>query len=145
MPLLFSDQCVHFERRPDFYNGQLAFTFFDAAAGVSLRVICDEVLGGWNGKAEGYYYRVGYCPAAIEGDFIKATTLFFLAISPTPEYGLIDWGLPLEEKGRLRRTGRKLDMQRFRDTEDFPRSSGSTTTVFRKVITFGKGRSRPPL
>jgi hypothetical protein len=88
----FFGRCVYFERC-DLYGGQLGFTFFER---------CDnplfwqykyvlKVMGQENVRQAGgtCYYRVGYCPAVIDGDFIKAKTLLFPGYSGTPEYGLI--------------------------------------------------------
>jgi hypothetical protein len=114
------DQCVHFERA-DLHNGQLAFTFFAWSAwGFHSGKYVIEMLGGWNGKTSGYYYRVGYCPAVIEGNFAKATKLLFAGHQHTPEYGLIGRSaLPREEKERLRQDTRNLDMQHIQNTGDF--------------------------
>ena len=35
------------------------------------------------------YYRIGYCPAIIEGEFIKAKTLLYPGFASTPEYAAI--------------------------------------------------------
>lgn len=40
-------------------------------------------------RRDNYYFRVGYCPAVIEGDFIKAMTLLVPGYIGTPEYGTI--------------------------------------------------------
>jgi hypothetical protein len=113
------DQTVFFERA-DFYDGQLAFTFYDKCDyGFQCGQYVEDVFGGWNGTYEGYYYRVGYCPAVVEGDFIKAKTLLFPGQHPTPEYGLIAHSrLPRDEKQRLREQVRTLDKATLRESGD---------------------------
>jgi len=88
----FLNYCVYFERC-DLDGGQLGFTFYDTCGKPPFwqhRYITD-VLGEENvipGMGE-CYYRVGYCPAIIEGDFIKAKTLLYPGFAATPEYGAI--------------------------------------------------------
>jgi len=67
---------------------QLGFTFFDKCAeGFFSGHIAEQILGRvGNGKC---YFRVGYCPVAIEDGFAKATTLLYPGYTGTPEYGLI--------------------------------------------------------
>lgn len=71
------------------HNGRdIGFTFYDACIdGFFSGLIADQVLGR---KPNGLcYYRVGYCPVVIEGEFAKATTLLYPGYAGTPEYGLI--------------------------------------------------------
>ncbi len=114
------DQCVHFERT-DLHGGQVAFTFYDQCFyGFFSGAYVDEVLGSWDGRSKCYYYRVGYCPAVVDGDFVKAKTLLFPGHRSTPEYTMIGrLALPHEEKERMRAEARKTNIQRLRDTRDF--------------------------
>ena len=78
------------------------------------------MLGGWDGKNEGYYYRAGYCPAVIEGNFVKSKTMLFPGHHSTPEYGSLGrLPLPHEERERMRDEARKLNARRLWDTGDF--------------------------
>lgn len=110
---LFAD-CVYVEPIM-LHGGQPAFILY-ADCGeppfVSHAVYIQGVLGEENvDPAKGNcYYRVGYCPVALEGEFAKATTLLFPGYSGTPEYGLIRQSkVSREEKDRLIETARLLD------------------------------------
>lgn len=88
----YFDQCVRFERR-DLHDGQLAFTFYDACHDDRFwqyqyvqDVLGEDQVDPAKGKC---YYRVGYCPAEIEGKFVVAKTLLFPGYLRTPEYGAI--------------------------------------------------------
>lgn len=83
----FFDQCSYFELA-ELHKEQLAFTFYDECSkGTPKRDFVPEILGTDDDRD--YYFRVGYCPAVIDGDFIKATSLLFPGYSNTPEYGII--------------------------------------------------------
>jgi hypothetical protein len=114
------DQCIHFERA-ELHGGQLAFTLYDECCyGFFSGAYVDEVLGGWDGRSKGHYYRVGYCPAVVGGDFVKAKTLLFPGHRSTPEYSMIGrLALSHEEKERMRAEARRSNIQRLRDTRDF--------------------------
>lgn len=88
----FFDQCLYFERC-DLYGGQLGFTFFDICGDQRFwqYLYVTEVMGEDNLEpgAGPAYYRVGYCPVVIEGEFVKAKTLLFPGFRGTPEYGAI--------------------------------------------------------
>lgn len=85
----FFDQCLEFERH-DLYGNQLAFTFFEEAhSGHAQLSIVETILGDKYIKGVPYSYRIGYCPAVIEGEFLKATTLLYPGYRSTPEYGLM--------------------------------------------------------
>ena len=114
------EQCQHFERC-DLHGGQLAFTFYDQCAeGFFHGLYVKEVLG--EGVAIGHqsYYRVGYCPAVVEGDFIKAKTLLFPGYRGTPEYGVIARArIPADQKEILRQRAKTMDMDQLQRTGDF--------------------------
>ena len=65
----------------------------------------NHVLGGERldpkrGKA---YFRVGYCPIVIEGEFAKAKTFLYPGYTATPEYSLLlNSSLPYSEMVRLK-------------------------------------------
>lgn len=95
----FFDQCVHFERA-DLPDGQLAFTFCaHCQKGFFHWRYVEEILGEDVEDDDHCYYRVGYCPAVVEGDFIKAKTLLFPGHKGTPEYRFV-WAsdVPFEMK-----------------------------------------------
>lgn len=105
--------CVYFEKS-DLYGGQLGFTFYNWCGDPQFwnHSYIADVLGEENVKPDGgrCYYRVGYCPAVIEGDFVKAKTLLFPGYSSTPEYGLIiRSSLDHASKTRLIETARIMD------------------------------------
>jgi len=116
------DQCMYFERC-DLRGGQLGFTFYDGCQpGFVQYCYVKKVLGEENldPKAGRPYYRVGYCPAVIEGDFIKATTFLFPGYSATPEYGrLLHSSLPWPEKRSLVESMTVLDAEKLYDSQDF--------------------------
>ena len=83
----FLSHCVYFERCD--LGEQLAFTLYDISGDPPCieHLYVEEVLGRENvDPAKGKcYYRLGYFPAVIEGDFIKAKTLLFPGFASTPE------------------------------------------------------------
>ena len=83
----FLDQCAYFERC-DLHGGQLGFTFYDGCDKEFIQYsYVEDVLGEENldPKAGKPYYRVGYCPAVVEGEFVKAKTFLFPGYTQTPE------------------------------------------------------------
>jgi hypothetical protein len=117
----FLDQCVYFERR-DLFGNQLAFTFYDGCDPrfVQHRYI-EDVVGEGSLESTGGkpYYRVGYCPAVIEGEFIKAKTLLFPGYNSTPEYGLlVRSSLPRLEKQSLLQQVRDLNAHKLYESND---------------------------
>ena len=112
----FFDQCVHFEPS-SLPNGQLAFTFYDQCKrGFFSWKYVENILGEGIEDDGHYYHRVGYCPAVIEGDFIKATTLLFPGHRNTPEHRLV-WAsdVPVEVKTQAE----DMDGAWLRATNDF--------------------------
>lgn len=115
------DQCIYFERC-DLYDGQLAFTFYDQCVpGYVQQWYVDDVLGEENvdRRAGKPHYRLGYCPAVIEGDFIKAKTLLFPGYASTPEYGaILQSDLSWPEKRELIDQARDLTSKILYDSQD---------------------------
>jgi hypothetical protein len=100
-------QCLDFEvcRLP---RGGLAFTFFDECReGHWQRKLARQVLGEKYNRKEDYCYRVGYCPAVVEGRFLKAKTLLYPGFSDTPEAELVRraWQPREEREEVLKLTG----------------------------------------
>jgi hypothetical protein len=80
--------------------------------------ITEQVLGRPGRKL--CYYRVGYCPVVVEGDFAKATTLLYPGYGGTPEYGLIvRSGLGREERRTLLDTASGMSRDVLERTGDF--------------------------
>jgi len=116
----FFDQCCHFERY-DLHREQLAFTFFDRCAkGFFSAGYVVNVLGRDVEPNDRFYFRVGYCPAVIENDFIKAKTLLFPGFSNTPEFGaVLESNVTSGERTELIKRSRKLSAQALQDSCDF--------------------------
>lgn len=115
----FLDQCQSFERA-DLSDGQLAFTFYDNCrkgffSGNYVRQILRQ-----EEEVDRYCYRVGYCPAVIEGGYLRATTLLYPGYKPTPEWSAL-WqsGLSVEEKRRLVQQTKLLSTEYLQNTGDF--------------------------
>ncbi|MHB0958244.1 MAG: hypothetical protein ACYC0X_12260 [Pirellulaceae bacterium] len=118
----FFDQCMYFERQ-DLNDGQLGFTFYDGCEKQFVQyAYVTQVLGKENldSKAGKPYYRLGYCPAVIEGDFIKAKTFLFPGYASTPEYDrLRRSSLPWCEKEPLLAQATSWDAWKLYDSQDF--------------------------
>ena len=66
--------CVYFEDCSEQY-GEPCFTFYNyCVPGLPYGDLPDMLLGGRDPN-QAYYYRIGYCPAAVDGDFVKAITM----------------------------------------------------------------------
>ena len=109
--------CRHFEL-VTLYNGQPAFTFYDYCdieGFVHHRRYLEGILGSENyspskGRA---YYRVGYCPIVVEGEFAKAITFLYPGYTNTPEYGtLCQSNLPYFEKERMKSLARENNSEK---------------------------------
>ena len=112
----FFDQCIHFQRS-DLRDGQLAFTFYDKCGkGFFNWKYVEEVLGDSTQDDGHYYRRVGYCPAVIEGDFVKAKTLLFPGHKGTPEYPLV-WASDVSVAVKMQATD--MNTAWIESTEDF--------------------------
>jgi hypothetical protein len=114
----FFDQCLEFERC-DLHDGTLAFTFFERCApGFSNYNPVDVILGGKRVPGQDYACRVGYCPAVVEGDFIKAKTMLFPGYGSTPEYGkILSSDLPRERKRAMIEETKQLNARRLLEPE----------------------------
>lgn len=115
----FFHDCQRFDLCQLHGGRQLGFTFFDECEdGFFNGLIAEEVLGRKpNGKS---YYRVGYCPVAIESGFAKATTLLFPGYTGTPEYGLIlRHGLNGRDRTELVDAAGRLTRAELENSRDF--------------------------
>ena len=112
----FFDQCIHFERS-DLRDRQLAFTFYDQCRkGFTSWNYVEEVFGASTEDDGHYYRRVGYCPAVVEGDFVKAKTLLFPGHAGTPEHPLV-WASDVPVAVKVQATD--MNATWIEDTEDF--------------------------
>jgi len=112
------DKLRTFERC-DLYGNQLAFTFFEECAEQFFTgAYVPEVLGR---QAKGNaYFRVGYCPAVIHGDFISAKTFLFPGYRTTPEFGtILRASLFQNEKREMIEKATTLDLDTLQRTGDF--------------------------
>lgn len=112
-------QCQYFESAK-LYPNQLGFTFFDdCAKGFWSRKIAEHVLGDKYRSDQDYSFRVGYCPAFIEGDFIFGITLLFPGYGNTPEFGKILTSLVGQAKSKMIEDVKNLTIHSFVETNDF--------------------------
>lgn len=109
--------CVNFEPLV-LPGGQTTITFFQACdlmvSGL-YETYVRQILGEENrDRSQGeVYYRVGYCPVVIEGEFAKAKTFLYPGYKATPEYNLLrNARLPPEEKALLEELVRTQDPAR---------------------------------
>ena len=119
----YFEQCMLFEPCR-LLNGYLAFTFYDACGDRRFwqheyvkKVLGEENLDPRKGAP---YYRVGYCPADLDGDFIRARTLLFPGYRQTPEYGVLRASFAWRrEQVRLADMATKSDAKTLIDVGDF--------------------------
>jgi hypothetical protein len=117
----FFEQCIYFE--PAWlYGGQVAFTFFDEChEGFVQYWYVQDVLGveHLNPRAGRPHYRVGYCPAVVEGEFIKAKTLLLPGFTATPEYSaIIQSRLPRPERQKMILKARQHNAMTLYESQD---------------------------
>jgi hypothetical protein len=114
------DGCMDYELC-QLHGNQLGFTFFTHIPSWELRGIgVREVLGDSYDQDREYSLRVGYCPAVVEGDFIKAKTLLFPGHRTTPEYtAVVRSRMPWFEKRDMLKKMEAQDVAHQRQTLDF--------------------------
>jgi hypothetical protein len=84
----YLNNCVFFEAC-EVRSGEILFTFFnECSPGFFSHTYAQEVVGELDPRQR-YYYRVGYCPAVVEGDLIKAVTLLTPGMRGTPEHEIL--------------------------------------------------------
>ena len=140
----FFDQCLEFEPCI-LHGGHFAFTFWETASpGFKKHSLAQYVLGESDDEAE-YSFRVGYCPAVIEGDYFKAKTLLFPGYAGTPEYGLIvGSGLPGARRSELVSLTKRLDAEQCLTDEGAALMKWFQDRV-RHVVPKGRGQICCPL
>lgn len=115
------EQCSHYEIA-NIVNESLGFTFYDSCLQGFFSWNYVRELANSDLKPDGYYYyRVGYCPAVIEDEFIKAKTLLCPGYHGTPEYDTLMRSRSVSdgERSRMQEQLRQFDGQALRDTKDF--------------------------
>lgn len=112
----FFDQCLHFEVC-ELHGGHPAFTFWENchpdfwSYGLAEKVMGERFVAG-----EKYCYRVGYCPAVVEGGFLKAKTLLYPGYASTPEYSAMSRaGLPADRRRAMLGQAKDMTMKRAVD------------------------------
>lgn len=110
-------------------DGRVGFSFFGnccfwllgkgrgipRSAGMAIGVLGHDLVPGRK-----YSYRIGYCPAVVEGRFIKAKTLLYPGQRGTPEHELIRRREPdPAERRRKLEAAERLDAAYVCDNLDF--------------------------
>ena len=123
----YFEDCQYFEPCT-LRDGSPAFSFFDECfphsspkLASSQRLLSEKILGTKEvDPAKGkLYYRVGYCPVALDKGFAKAKTLLFPGFKKTPEYEALDNAhMPPKTKRRLQRLAKTSDMSSLLETWD---------------------------
>ncbi len=95
----FIDNCVYYEdcTNPDI--GPCFTLYNECVKGFVSHRFLKEILDDFDPQKR-YYYRVGYCPSVLKGNFIKAKTLLVPGMRATPERRLVD-SLPASERTLL--------------------------------------------
>lgn len=110
--------CTHFELCT-LNDGKSAFTFFEnCQKGFFSEHFVEVVLGKKmeqfvlpGEKVSRFYYRVGYCPIAIDAEFAVAKTLLFPGYQATPEHAALTRAdAPRDVKNLLRDVAKEFTM-----------------------------------
>jgi hypothetical protein len=100
-----------------------AITFFEDGSDNRFwnRRYVEEVLGQYDPAKGKPYYRVGYCPVVLDGEFAVATSFLPPGFKKTPEYEAIGRAeLSAAERQRLRdMVTHDLALVRLKDCNDF--------------------------
>jgi hypothetical protein len=108
------DQCLRFEALT-LPGGQPGFTFWEhCPRGYWMRTTAEHVLGAEYVEEGVYSYRVGYCPAVIEGGFLKAKTMLFPGWEGTPEHTAL-WAARLPQRNAWLDLLDNMNASRFRE------------------------------
>jgi hypothetical protein len=108
------DETVEFEVC-ELDRGQLAFTFFETCRlGTVGQYLSQEILGDRFDPNRQYSLRVGYCPAVVDGRFLKAKTILFPGYASTPEFdALLRADLPSERRREMLEDAQALNLSRL--------------------------------
>ncbi len=107
------DNCVYFEDCSE-KVGQPCFTLYNMCKPDLPFGDLPRMLLGEDDPSKRYYFRVGYCPAVVEEDFVKAKTLLFPGMRDTPEQAL-----PRPGKERMAKEAEKLSYRHVAETGDY--------------------------
>jgi hypothetical protein len=111
--------CVYFEDCSDQY-GEPCFTLYNACKPGLPYGDLPRLLLGEEKPGKAYYFRIGYCPAAIEGDMAKAITLKSPGMTGTPErVALRRARLSLPERDRLNELAKKLEYRELAEADNY--------------------------
>jgi hypothetical protein len=111
--------CVYFEDCSGQF-GEPCFTLYNACKPGLPYGDLPQLLLGEEKPGKAYYFRIGYCPAAIEGDLVKAITLKSPGMTDTPEHvALRRARLPRPEWDRLNELAKKLEYRELADADDY--------------------------
>jgi hypothetical protein len=113
------ENCVYFEDCSEKFGGP-CFTLYNPCKPNLPFGDLPRLLLGEDDPRKRYYFRVGYCPAVVEGDFVKAKTLLFPGMRSTPEWELLQRAaLPRQEKLRKAEEAEKLVYRYIEETGDY--------------------------
>jgi hypothetical protein len=99
----YLDDCVYFEDVSPLFGEPCFAVYGLCAPGFAGGALAERVLGRTVAIRDHLYYRIGYCPSVIEGDFLKAKTLLLPGMERTPERRTLeDARLPPLFKASLR-------------------------------------------
>jgi SEC-C motif-containing protein len=153
----FFADCVYFESCT-LYPDQPALTFYEDCylADYHPRSLnfaneyFNQLIGPYPdyGKGEHWYFRVGYCPTVVNGDFVVAKTLLFPGFMKTPEYGLmLNSSLSESEKRRMKRmaTDDSHTAEYMQKTFDFSTIKWFHDNGVAQVMSLGADVFAPPL
>jgi hypothetical protein len=126
----FLELCRHFEPCQVWGDGERrnerveAITFFEDVSEERYwhHRYVEAILGAGYDRANGKpYYRVGYCPVVLDGEFAVAKTFIPPGFVKTPEYEAICWAsLPPGERKRLQQMATdEMTLLRLVEEDDF--------------------------
>jgi hypothetical protein len=81
----YLNDCVYFEDVSAQFGEPCFAVYGKCATGYAGGALAERVLGRSLAPQDRLYYRIGYCPSAIEGGFLKAKTLLLPGMDRTPE------------------------------------------------------------
>jgi hypothetical protein len=113
------DNCVYFEDCSA-QCGEPCFTLYNACRPGLPYGDLPQLLLGEEEPGKAYYFRIGYCPVAIEGDLVKAITMKSPGMTKTPERVALGRArLSRPEKDRLNELAAKLEYRQLAEADDY--------------------------
>jgi len=95
----FIDNCVYYEDCSATMGKPCFAVYNQCAKGFVSHRFLEEILDDFDPNKK-YYYRVGYCPSVLTGDFVLAKTLLVPGMRGTPERRLLE-RLPISQQNML--------------------------------------------